>query len=357
MTTFDELAGHSSLPIVDLRNIESPRDGFFLKASETCKKNFGRSAVCRDHYRRLHESQDSLDRLIQCPYGFSTMAVATASQRIALTGVIPFPRLGGESEREMAKRHPECKQTQEMTMHVGKLLRAFDERISLLERDAIKRNSVALHEIRKLNRSVKQTAERMCLEQNRDTPENADSNLVRIWKSAELMSAQFEIIELLANESLTQLPLNSPIEIYRIVDKCVRIYKGNSDEGNLVLRTAPGFRGRIMACDKTFPIIPTVLIENAIKYSLKGETISVNVYSENRNCVLAVTNAVDANNTLNDTVFEKGQRGTTKGEGSGNGLYLAQLVARQHRSRIRLNVQDALGPNRIVTFSVRFAEV
>jgi len=48
---------------------------------------------------------------------------------------------------------------------------------------------------------------------------------------------------MLANESLTELPLNSSIEVYRIFDKCAHIY--NSVEGNarIALRAPYGFSG------------------------------------------------------------------------------------------------------------------
>jgi len=216
---------------------------------------------------------------------------------------------------------------------------------------------MALHEIRKLNRTVKQTAERLCRIHSPENPDNADKGLVQIWKSSELMSAQFEILEILANESLATLPLNSQIELYRIVDKCVRIYRPADAPWRIQMQASHGFDAKIAACDKTFSIIPTVLIENALKYSIPGSPILVDIYTDHGKCVLSVANQVAGQKQLGDSVFEKGVRATASGEGTGHGLYLAQLVAKQHGSRIKLTCRPEIGGETRCFFSVRFNQV
>jgi K+-sensing histidine kinase KdpD len=115
-----------------------------------------------------------------------------------------------------------------------------------------------------------------------------------------------------------------------------------------------GFTGRIAACDKTFAIIPTVLIENALKYAIKDTSIVVEVYTDSGQYALSVSNDAVENKLLNDQIFEKGRR-AAGGDGSGHGLYLAQLVAKQHRARIKLSVRsEGIGVVRC-TFTVKFA--
>jgi signal transduction histidine kinase len=354
MAHFSQLAALSPLPIVDLSDIKVPTDGLWLSTSSDCRKNFSKDSKCAEHYASLVAPAIGLGECVQCPYGFSSIAFRAGSMPVAITGYVPYPRSGGEAERRAAKANKVHKKSIESVSRAATALLDVGAKAEALERSAVQGYSMALHEIRKLNRTVKQTAERLCRAERPDDPELANTDLVQIWKSADLMSTQFDIIELLANESLTQLPINSTIELYRIVDKCVRIYRPADAHHRLQLRTAPGFTGRIAACDKTFAIIPTVLIENALKYAIKDTSIVVDVYTDSGQYALSVSNDAVENKLLNDQIFEKGRR-AAGGDGSGHGLYLAQLVAKQHHARIKLSVRsEGIGIVRCA-FTVKFA--
>ncbi|MFZ1933358.1 MAG: ATP-binding protein, partial [Thermoguttaceae bacterium] len=243
---------------------------------------------------------------------------------------------------------PMCSAGRLPVFTVGRTLQTLEHRLSAMEQEAVSAHAMALHEIRKLNRNVKQAAERLCRAENPTDPDLASKDLVQIWKSAEMMSRQFEIIEMLANESLTELPTNSIIEVYRIFDKCARIYNSVDGATKVVLRGPYGFASRIRACDKTFPIIPTVLIENALRYGKNGREINLQLYERHDECVIEVSNSAQPNPLLNDSIFEKGKRATRAKEGSGHGLYLAQLVAKQHGATIQLEVK----PNGMIYFAI-----
>jgi signal transduction histidine kinase len=92
---------------------------------------------------------------------------------------------------------------------------------------------------------------------------------------------------------------------------------------------------RAIVNDKTFHIIATVLIENAIKYSVPQTDILVRIQSVAPNrCKIAVNNLAPHVGVLPD-LFEKGVRGNNDGSGLGYGLFLAQQVARQHDTVIQ----------------------
>jgi light-regulated signal transduction histidine kinase (bacteriophytochrome) len=208
-----------------------------------------------------------------------------------------------------------------------------------IELGEVKQYSMALHEIRKLNREVKQTAERICRLMSPDDPDNADPELVKIMKTSELMSHQFDVIEILANETLATLPLNSTSEIYKIFDKCARIYR--SERRRIMLEAPPNYHARVKVCDKTFPIIPSVLIENALKYSADLEVrISIQPGGQDK-VIVAVSNLARLKAPLTEAVFMRGYRASQDSEGSGNGLYVAQLVARQHSTMLRVETLPA----------------
>jgi signal transduction histidine kinase len=338
---------------VNLDAVAAPQDGLIVAAPRECAKHFAASSVCRKHYESLRAANDY--ELIQCPYGFASCAVRTGDTHLALTGLVPFPRLGGEAERHVAKRHPNNKISMEAIRSAGTAVQNAIGYFEGLERESLRRQSFALHEIRKLNRTVKQTAERLCNEQRPDHPDVADPRLVQIWKSAELMSAQFEVIELLANEDLANLPLKTTASLYRIFHKCARIYNEVGKNDRVNLHPAHGYSGMIRACDKTLPIIPSALIENALKYSIPGTPINVTLSSEGGYCVARVANEANLTSPLTMSAFAKGVRIATDTEGSGNGLHLVRLVAEQHQGNVMVSSRPK-GRLYEVTFTIAIPE-
>ena len=181
-------------------------------------------------------------------------------------------------------------------------------------------------------------------------------NLLKIWKTSGLMSAQFDVIELLANEELYRFPLNTELEIYKLVDKCVRIFRPPDNPSRIVLKAPFNFHARIRAFDKTIQIIPTVLIENALKYAIPGSPIYVELSREDDWVILSVQNDSIGTQPLTENVFQRGYRASKDQDGSGNGLYLAQMVAQQHEAKLQLS-SSMIRPNTMrCHFSIVFLE-
>lgn len=356
MSDFDTLAEYSHLPIVDLTNPGPPRDGLLVPLSRACRRNYAKGDKCQTHYRELAARAEDSREPVQCPYGFASAEFRVGNNSAAVTGFVPYPRLGGDLEKKAAKDYPEVRVTAEVVQGIISTLKDVGRRYGAIEAEAVRRlraaedeagerfraleeatarnNSMALHEIRKLNRTVVQTAERLCIETSPHNPELADRRLVTIWKTAELMSKQFDVVELLANESLTKLPVKAPIQLYKIFDKVIRVYQAAKGPRRMYIQSQPNYTPWIHVCEKTFPIIPTVLISNALKYSSPGSEIVVDLLQDGTYCVVRVASVSDGGQLLNDSIFDRGVRASADTEGSGNGLYVAQLVARQHGTSI-----------------------
>ena len=177
MADFRTIADLIPLPVVDLEEISAPRDGLLLAAPTDCAKNWASGEKCQEHYRRLANVEPGVEAT-QCPFGFASRVVRYKNIHVALTGFVPFPRLGGDRERRAAKRCPKAKLSNEQiasAAHAVQQAVSYSERIQV---DTVRRQSVALHEIRKLNRTVKQTAERLCVEDNAGNSDAADPRLV-----------------------------------------------------------------------------------------------------------------------------------------------------------------------------------
>ena len=355
MADFRSISKLISLPVVNLDEISAPRDGLLVAAPFDCAKYFASGEECRKHYERL-ANDGAAGQIVQCPFGFASSIVCRKNVRVALTGIIPYPRLGGDKERRAAKRFPGVKISRDQIDKAAEAVQLAIDYADQIQLDTIRRQSVALHEIRKLNRTVKQTAERLCSDANPAQPDAADPRCVQIWKSAELMSRQFDVIELLANEDLATLPLKSVSEVYRIFDKCVRIYSQVGHANRFTLNSDFGYSGKILACDKTLSIVPSALIENALKYSLPDTTIFIDIKSVQGFCVVRVTNQAKASDKVSIKALEKGVRLSSDHDGSGHGLHLVKIVVEQHGGNIDVKVRSLRKDVDEVTFIVSFPE-
>jgi len=348
MATFEDVAALSTLPIINLKEISKPKDGLMLPLCLTCHKNFNKGSKCKEHYLALVKLDLSQPKILQCPFGFASIAFSIDYLKCAITGFVPYPRLGGDEERNQNKRYPEAKTTQRNLYALLNALRQTFLKLDKLQGDIIKNESMALHEIRKLNRTIKQTAER-------SYDANHTEDLLQILKTSELMSKQFDVIEILANESLVQLPTNTVSEIYKVFDKCVHIYQ--PADARIKLSGQPGYYPKVMVSDKTFPIIATVLIENALKYSPSGSPIAISVEKDGDACAVKVSNIIASNIKLEPTVFNRGVRASADIDGSGNGLYVAQLIAKQHNMLISVQCSTETNGSLTCVFSFRMKTI
>lgn len=336
MSDFEDLAAVSPLPVVNILEPSLPEDGFMIGLPEVCAKHFNGGDACRNHYQLLGlKGAMSPGEAVQCPYGFASVPFKAGNNSLAVTGFIPFPRLGGTAERANAKRFPSKKLDLQAVNTVINGLAGALAAVKRVEDDTVQRHSAALHEIRKLNAKIKQNAERL----SQDIGEaRKDARLteraLRIWQASELMSKQFDVMEILANHDLTTLPLKSLIEPYKIFHKVSKVYEDPDQRNPVVLKANPGYHPRIHASDKTFPIIPTVLIHNAEKYASPGSDIKVYIEPQDGYCRIRVENLSRGQQLLENSIFRQGVRASDDTDGSGNGLYVAQMVAKQHGTRI-----------------------
>jgi signal transduction histidine kinase len=349
MSIVADLLSLSPFPLVDLESPASPSQGAYFSAPAECVKRFGKDPACRAHYDELRAS--GVGALAQCPYGLASYPFRVSDRTYAFTAFVPYPRLGGSRERAAARHHPELRVDAEAVKLAAVKVSSLSVKLDKVVIAVAQKHSRALHEIRKLNRVIKQESERLYREATTTDGDDADRRILKVFKASEIMSRQFDIIEILANQDLTRLPRTSQISVYRIFDKCVHVFQKDQ---RIAIRSAgidPG--NAVLACDKTFPIIPTVLIENALKYSLPASPINVFVNYGPDQAEVSVTNQAKPGTKLDATIFNAGVRVSQDEDGSGYGLYVAQLVARQHGTEISVHTRAA-DHHTDCTFRIRF---
>ena len=331
----------SPFPIVDLDFIDKPSDGFHVPLNNFCQKKYRNNSACAAFYKSLSVYREGF---YACPFGFSAYKFRVSGKAFALTAFIPFPRQETQLEADRARDHAQTKTSRAAVEKTALALITASATAERGYQQEIQKYPAAFHELIKLNGAVKQHAE-LLLE---SWPE--DGNVRTIFSSAEMMSRQFEILELIANQELTKLPVKNRSTLKLLVYKCLKIYETRASAKKIRFEKKLA-EGDILVCNKTFPIIPFVLIDNAIRYSRENGRVLVEVVTERGSCELRVSNHCDFFVEA-EKLFRKGSRGN-EGEGSGNGLYLAQLVAAQHGAEIVFKQT----PNKDVTFSIRLREI
>lgn len=341
MASVSDLAKVSPLPLIDLREVSLPHDGFFISLPDVCERHFNKEDLCRAHYATLGlKGAASPGEAIQCPYGFASVPFKEEGESFAITGFVPFPRIGGERERLNSKRFANKKFDVDVVRKIGAALVDVSIAIKAIEEDTVQRHSAALHEIRKLNAKVKQNAERLYRDVDSLATNDSRTRTLTILRASEMMSQQFDIMEILASQNLeTDLRLNAISELDRLFYKCMKVYQDPEQPERIKISTASNYHPKIRACDKTIPIIPTVLIQNAEKYSSPKSTIQITIEPRGDLCSVTVSNLAEGQQILDDSIFKSGVRLSEDTDGSGNGLFVAQLVAKQHGTRIDVKTE------------------
>lgn len=292
-----------------------------------CKKSFSQSkSDCKNYYKRL---ESKCEGYFQCPYGFTSRVFYFRGEPWIITGLVVYPRFDTPHERDKAKRFPEVKTSREAVDRMVSMFKELDILRANVIQEGAKVFPQAFHELRKLNGAILQHAEKE-LKVQEDT-----AALITIMSAAELMRNNFDILEALSNiEGMRALPGDATINVFDLIYKMKRVLTEKARLRGMTI-SLTGVRAIIRGSQKSFPIVPAVLIENAIKYARERGTIRAEVSVAEKTAVITVENETDR---VIDPIkcFEKGSRYAGNAvEGGGFGLFLAKEIVLAHKGSIR----------------------
>ena len=301
-------------------------DGSRVSACSFCKKAILSKNDCADHYKKI---QLQAPGYYQCPFGFTSRSFYFQGQMWIITGVVAFPRFGTNEEREMAKRFPAVKIARDDVDGFVQYLTELDNlRTNVIEK-AAKVFPQAFHELRKLNAAVLQHAEK-------EIRDNGGSGVLQtIFSAAELMRNNFDILEALSNiDAMKAVPLDDTINVYDLLYKTRCVYLERATARKMEL-SVTGDRAIVRGSRKAFPIVPAVLLDNAIKYGRMRTSIKANVSAYEGHMTLFVENETDY--PIDPaSCFNKGSRFAGDSvEGGGFGLFLAREIVCAHQGEIK----------------------
>jgi signal transduction histidine kinase len=318
----------SPFPLVQIGAEPSQiNDGSIVAACAFCKHAIKNKNECKDHYAAVREKPEGY---FQCPFGFTTRSFYFNGELWAITGVIGFPRFNTPPEREKAKNYPGIKVTRDAIDRVRSSFRELEKLRADVIQEAAQVLPQAFHELRKLNGAILQHAEREI--RNAETPA-----LLSIRSAAELVRNNYDILEAISNiDAMKVVPLDATINLFDLCYKTTRVLLQRAQARKLYL-DVQGVRAIIPGSQKSFPIVPAVLIENAIKFGRLNSTVKINI-GANEATARATLEVINESDFPIDPAkcFERGTRyAGAKVEGSGFGLFLAREIVLAHGGTLR----------------------
>lgn len=321
----------SSLPITD-PDIPAVHDGLEVPSPAICREYIAVKPECARHYRSLSAQGEGYQ---QCPFGFTTRSFPFAGKTWFVSGVVAHPRFDTANERSLAKKFPANRVSRSSVKAVIDVAIAIEKARADAIAEGAKVLPQAFHELRKLNGTIIQHAERAIMDFGEER------SLLSIKGAAELMRNNFDILEALSNiEGMRSLPLDGKVNLFDLAFKMKRVYQERAAARSISINVQ-GVRAIIKGSQKSFPLVPAVLIENAIKYGTPHEPIFVGITATDSRAQLVVENRsahpIDPRNC-----FDRGVRFASGIEGGGFGLFLAREVVYAHNGQISCEAGNGL---------------
>ena len=202
-------------------------------------------------------------------------------------------------------------------------------------------SSNVTHELRSPLASLKGNLE-VTLRKDRGTEEYKDILNLSL-KEVDRIINLLNNLNLLASSKFKPLDLfRDSVDISKVIDELVRAYAPVLQTKKIKFDIEKVARATCI-CDEGL-IRRTIenLIDNAVKYTPEGGSISLEVAKETKKILITITNTCLAMNKLDiEHIFEPFYRGKNvlghNAEGKGLGLYISRYIVRSHGGDITLN--------------------
>ncbi|MFI7596269.1 ATP-binding protein [Actinoplanes sp. NPDC049681] len=203
------------------------------------------------------------------------------------------------------------------------------------------------HELRTPLTSITACTDLICQEPD-DTTLGDLRNLldVVVRNSAELLTLVDQLLDLVALESGHARLTSAPVDLVAIVTDAVSATRPAGDARHITLRTDLPDQLTVPGDDTRLRQVLDHLLDNAIKYSPDGATVSVTLHSRDNAAVLAITNP-GAPTDEHDHLLRRLYRGSNARHqgipGSGLGLTLSRAIIDRHHGTLTVKPNPPTG--------------
>lgn len=328
-------------------------DGAMQPLPSFCR-NQCKTKACRDFYDRTCNNTGSRT----CPYGFAVITENICGTLVTFTGL---DIVGISNRKNVQKRVTKKDYVPRLTKqeYAYMLKKMMDNVSSLDDYYSQKQNTLlaaddyqtkidtldnTFHELRKLNGRLKASVEWLIASlDNNDQPIN--SYLLKIGKdifaASQLITIRLSTYDLILNPNSSLNYTRSQIPIYKKFDKVARLLDYQAQENGASIVIIGNSYGTF-ECNDMVELLPYLLLDNAIKYTMWGKDIKLKFTEFDCKLIVEVISFSQrpADNEVNK-LFERGVRSrnvSDKTVGQGLGLYIARYICDANNIKVDIKI-------------------
>jgi signal transduction histidine kinase len=172
--------------------------------------------------------------------------------------------------------------------------------------------------------------------------------LATAYKASSLLVQQLHMTDIITNPESAAYGKTRGVPVFRAVERLVWVFREKAARRDIKLRL-DGPSHNQPAVYESFDLVLLVLIDNAVKYSLNGQTVEISVTDQGTSaCAVRIASyGPIVPEGERDRIFGRGMRGSNapalSPSGMGIGLWVAQRVAGAHGFTIRYSAGRATG--------------
>ena len=329
MEITDILRALSPFPLVDERGVFA--DGYLFQQPSYCIKK------CKSH-DCIDLDKDQFTHYT-CSYGFSCYRFSFSNTKFIINGML-IPEHNRELRGQKRKIYKSNKIKEAAVSHFRGVLASLQKYVTYLSSLGIKDNISVFHDIKTSLGLVMNSAQSivdLAPGENFETKlENADHEARNLFLSASLLNDQLALVDIIVNPERISYGRKRRTAIYKLFHKIGRLFIDKAAKRHIEINIAGSSYYQVYAYE-SIQFLPLILIDNAVKYSLEGKKVFIQIDDNKR------TNAVDVTVSsygpivqpkYADHIFDKYFRGDNasffSSQGNGLGLFLAQEIAGAH---------------------------
>lgn len=216
----------------------------------------------------------------------------------------------------------------------------YDEKTEMLDD--------TFHELRKLNQQLKPAAERLILELDYfdgNDPSQIEYYTRQLHATSQLISIRLSTYDLSITSDFSVFDKKGPIAIYKKFDKVSKLLEGQANDRHLKI-VLKGESYRACRANDLVELLPYLLLDNAIKYSMCYNNIFV-IFEEEKDSLIVSVKSLSQRPDKKEIphLKERGFRSKHNSKevgGKGIGLYLADLICINSDITMDISIGDRI---------------
>lgn len=316
-------------------------DGTFIQAMSFCKCH-SREEKCKKFYQSLTIISES--GFHKCPYGLVTYVHCENLKKIVFTSLREYTLYTKKNKKFVNEKvyNPVLTQKQLLSLIEISVTRQSEKD---LIKDKIDSFDAMAHEVKKLNSQIKEHCDSLInlYSEKNDymslTPEEYSSIFEKIktlYIISNMINSRYAIYDYDKNPDSLISASKIRLSIHGKFLKCSKILK-NYKKKNIFI-DFEGETHKKLEAYSSFEMIPFLILENALKYSLNDSKINVKfIDTFNSLTIEIISDSLYCSQDDIPHIFEKNYRGKNAkkiSDGSGIGLFFVKLLCDLHNITI-----------------------